>query len=378
MRQLEALDRSRLLTAADRFLLAQLYRGVRDWPKCQAQLLSLAKERKPEPSHLASLVSLLLERDQLDQAEHWLGEFKPADPSQNLAFLDLKCRLLKARKHEAELLALLREYTRAHADQIAAVIDLFERFGHLEDAEQAYRSFVSQNTREPLRVLALARFLARHDRVQEALVLCEAAWKTCPPEPVASASVVILSSGKDVTDKQRQQVESWLEDALKRHSTSVQIRLSLATLRTMQRRYDQTESIYRAVLKASPENVAALNNLAWRLAFQAGKEHEALELVDRAVDIAGSDPTLFDTRAVIYLQLGKTELALEDLHAALAISPEKSVLYFHLARALELAGNTAEAIEAFRKAEQRGLKVETLDPLDQEIFLKVRQKLTQS
>jgi len=376
--ELEALDRSRLLTVADRFLLAQLYRGIRDWPKCQAQLLGLVKERKPEPDHLAYFVSLLLEQGQLDQAEHWLGEFKPADRSQNLAFLDLKSRLLKARNHDPELLALLREHSTGHADQIGAVADLFERYGHLKDAEQAYRSFVAENTKEPLRVLALARFLARHDRVQEALALCEEAWKTCPPEPVAAASMIILSSGKDVTDTQRRQVESWLEDALKRQPSSIQIRLKLAALRTMQRRYDQTESIYRDVLFASLNNVEALNNLAWLLAFQTGKEHEALELINRAIDIAGSNPTLFDTRAVIYLQLGKTDQALEDLHAALAISPEKSVLYFHLARALEMVGNPAQAREALHQAEQRGLKVETMDPLEREIFLKARQKLTQS
>ena len=47
IRALEALDRSRLLSREDRFLLAQLYRGNRDWPKCRDQMLGLVGERKP-------------------------------------------------------------------------------------------------------------------------------------------------------------------------------------------------------------------------------------------------------------------------------------------------------------------------------------------
>ena len=81
-------------------------------------------------------------------------------------------------------------------------------------------------------------------------------------------------------------------------------------------------------MSASPDNLEALNNLAWLLAHRAGKEQEALDLIDRAIAIAGSNPTLCDTRAVIHVQLGKTEPAIRDLRAAMAISPEKSVLYF--------------------------------------------------
>ena len=79
---------------------------------------------------------------------------------------------------------------------------------------------------------------------------------------------------------------------------------------------------------------------------------------------------------MIHVQLGETEPAIRDLRAAMAISPEKSVLYFHLARALESAGDAAQAREALRAAEQRGLRVETVDPLEREVFLRFREKLT--
>src|SRR5262249_39084874 len=157
-----------------------------------------------------------------------------------------------------------------------AVAELLERYGHLRDAERAYRDYVAQDTKEPLRTLVLARFLARQGRVGEALGLCEAAWKACPPEPVAAVCLAVLSSGEDVTDEQRERVGSWLEEALRRQPGSIRIRLALATVRSLQRRHDQIESIYRDVLSASPDNLEALNNLAWLLAHRAGKEREAL------------------------------------------------------------------------------------------------------
>ena len=71
------------------------------------------------------------------------------------------------------------------------------------------------------------------------------------------------------------------------------------------------ETLYREAMGRSPNDIQALNNLAWLLAFQAGKEPEALKHIDRAIAIVGEDPSLLDTRAVIYLNMGKHEQALQ-------------------------------------------------------------------
>lgn len=283
-----------------------------------------------------------------------------------------------ARKQEVDLVALLRGFSISHPDQAGAAAELFECYRRPKEAEEGYRAFVAQNVNEPLRALALAGFLGRQNRVAEALAVCERARQTCPAEPVVATSVAILAAGKNVTDKQRQRVESWLEEALRRQSNSAPIRLSLAKLRNMERRYDQAESIYREVLGSNPNNVEVLNNLSWLLAFETGKEQEALELINQAIEIAGADATLLDTRAVVYLRMGKTDLALQDLRAGVAINSEKAVLYFHLARALQMASNAAEAREAIRQAQERGLKPETMDPRELETFLKIRQELSPS
>jgi len=380
IRTLETLGKTRMLSSEDQFLLAQLYAANRSWPKYMDLMRGLLNERNPAPIRIAHFVSALIDQKDLDQAERWLERFKPAsaDSEQDRVRTELKARLLKVRKRDDELLTLLQSFSKSHPDPARVAAEMFERYGYLKEAEQGYRTFMAQNTKEPIRMLPLARVLGEQNRTQEALDLCEQAWKNCPPEAVAATSVAILSAGKNITDEQRHSVELRLEDALRRLSSSVQVRLSLATLRNMQRRYNQSESIYREVLGGSPNNLEALNNLAWLLAFESGKEREALELINQAIEIAGSDATLLDTRAVVYLRLEKTDLALQDLRAGVAINPEKAVLYFHLARALQMASNPAEAREAFRQAEQLGLKPETVDPRERELFLRVRQELSLS
>jgi cellulose synthase operon protein C len=378
IRALETFSKTGLLSSQDQFLLAKTYQANQDWPRCRVQMLALLHEPRRDLIHLAYFVNLLIDQDDLRQAEQWLSEFKPGDPGQSLVYLDMKARLLKARKRDAELLALLNGYSKDHADQIGPIGNLFERYGYLQEAEQAYRTFAAQNTKEPTRVLALVRLLARQDRVQQALSLCAQAWTTCPPEPVAAASVAILSAEKNITEVQRYQVEAWLEDALERRSSSTQLRLKLATLRNMQQRYDHSESLYRDVWRANPDNVEVLNNLAWLLAFQAGKESEALELVDRAIEIVGSDPTLLDTRAVVSLQSPNPDAALKDLSDALAADSKKLALYFHLARAHPMKKSFAEAGKALRKSEKLGLKEDKIDPFERETYRRLRVELNKS
>ncbi len=50
--------------------------------------------------------------------------------------------------------------------------------------------------------------------------------------------------------------------------------------------WPEAESSYRAALKADPENVIALNNLAWMLARQNRLLDEAEQLIRQAIDLA--------------------------------------------------------------------------------------------
>src|SRR5260370_22550443 len=96
----------------------------------------------------------------------------------------------------------------------------------------------------------------------------------------------------------------------------------------------------------------ALNNLAWLLTVWNCQFGNALSYVQEAIHLAGPRPELLDTRALVYLSTGNIAAAIDDLQAAVKLSP-KGTTYFHLAQAQQKAGNTQEAITNLRKARER-------------------------
>ena len=94
----------------------------------------------------------------------------------------------------------------------------------------------------------------------------------------------------------------------------------------------------------------ALNNLAWMIAIkQEGKGAEALQMLDRAIDVAGPPRPLLDTRAVIHMKMGRSDLAISDLEAAIADNPI-APMYFHLAQAFLMANRRDDAQAALQDA----------------------------
>ena len=67
------------------------------------------------------------------------------------------------------MLALLETCGREVPDQIGLVADLLNRYGFAKEAEEAYKTFVARDPKQPERILALAQFLAGQDRVAEAI-----------------------------------------------------------------------------------------------------------------------------------------------------------------------------------------------------------------
>ncbi len=251
---------------------------------------------------------------------------------------------------------------------------LFDRFGLVKEAEQAYRADVARKPIEAARVLALIEFLARHDRPREALDLCEPEVGTWRPEAVAQASLAIYKA-KSVTEPQRRKVEAWVQEMLQQQPDNVVLNTKLADLRTLQGNYTESEAIYRRSLGANRDNVEALNNLAWQLALREDTPGEALKLVDRALDVAGPNPTLLNTRAVILMQLSQGDLAIKALREAVRSQPDKPTYYFHLARAYQMTKSPSDAREALERSRVLGLTEEIVDPLERGTFRKLSREI---
>ena len=123
------------------------------------------------------------------------------------------------------------------------------------------------------------------------------------------------------------------------------------------------------------DNIEALNNLAFQLALRENSSEEALKLVDRALDIAGPNPILLDTRAVVLMQLNQGDKAIEALHEAVNSRPDKPTYYFHLARAYQMTNAPAEARKALERSKVLGLNEEMIDPLERGTYRKLSHEI---
>ncbi|HBO43295.1 MAG TPA: hypothetical protein DD670_05060, partial [Planctomycetaceae bacterium] len=244
---------------------------------------------------------------------------------------------------------------------------------YLKQAEQYFREFVEK---DPSQSRLLIGFLGEHGDREEALRLAEGAASADSPQPVAISAVALLSRG-DPSPDEVSRVEKILDDAIKRQGEDIPLLLALAELRTIQKRYDDAEQCYRTVLAredAKQYEIIALNNLAVFLALRGQKLDDAKQMIDRAIELAGSAATLLDSRATIHLAKGEWQKSLDDLTLALAEEPT-GIRYFHQGQAYMQGGLKAEAAAAMATADDYGLKVEQLQPLERPAYRQLREAL---
>lgn len=99
---------------------------------------------------------------------------------------------------------------------------------------------------------------------------------------------------------------------------------------------------YRTALETEPNNVIALNNLAYLLANDPKKSDEALTLAQHAKELAPENPVVCDTIGWAYYQKGLYRDALREFQEAVAKEPTAKRKY-HLAMAFFKAGDAGEA-----------------------------------
>jgi tetratricopeptide (TPR) repeat protein len=252
-------------------------------------------------------------------------------------------------------------------DLVVLKAQLFEARDQGDKALDLLRDYVRRKDAKPEDLLLIVFSLSRQKRVSEALDVCEKAWQTCPVVIVSGASVALLREAQNATpatDAQCERVEEHVRAAIQSNPRVSILLVHLADLLDLRRRYQEAEKQYRLALELDKDNIVALNNLAWLLAQRSGKGDEALQWMNHALEIAGPRPELLDTRAIVYLTLKRSDLALADLERASSDTPT-AMHYFHMARAQVLGENAQAAADALREAKKRGLKRKHLHPIEE-------------
>ncbi len=364
---LEGINASQVPIPDDQYVLAQLYEADGDWAAAKSEYEKVLKADPKNNTVALTYARALIRRKDFDGARFWVKKLEDTAP-RTPALLEVQSRLLAATNRGAEAASLARSIVDLQPNQAPGVAALLEEIGEISAAEAMFRQ-VANNPDKPTNPLLLAEFLGRHGHASEALDICDKAWATCPPNVVASVSVLVLYNSQ-ADDSLCKRVIARLEPAIKDHPDEVEYQFGLANVYVLQRRYSEAEAIYRKTAEFAKDNASSLNNLAWLLSIQNSKGAEALKVANESIALAGPRPQILDTRALAYMVLNQADAAIKDLEDAVAVEPSAEI-YVHLARAYWMANRFEDAGKAMKEASTLGLQIEKIHPLERDAYKKL-------
>jgi len=359
---LEGLLQKNTLRAEDQFYLARLQAqqgfDATSWPKTRTLVKSLTAEHPKNSRYLSYAALVHIQQKEMNEAEQFIARLESVERERKttrggFGSVELRAKLLEMRGLGSQAVAMLTEYS-------------------------------EEGDAPPARKLLLAGLQGRLGNYRVAIDLCETVRETPTLFDDANATAVaILRHNKpseaqptkfDHWQRERQRVESSLRDGLAKDPKNVSMRLQLADLMELQAKYDQVEKLCREVLQQEENHLVALNNLAWLLGQKTNQAAEALTLINRAIDKYGPRAELLDTRAIIHLNLGNTEQSVKDLERVVSEAPTPTRM-FHLSRAYEKSRNNASALAHLRQANEMGLTMQQLHPVEQAEYQRVSAEL---
>ena len=126
---------------------------------------------------------------------------------------------------------------------------------------------------------------------------------------------------------------AWLKDNPK----DVSVRRYLGDVAVARKEYAPAEKMYVDVIRIQPNDVLALNNLAW-VTGKLGKDG-AIAYAEKAVSLAPAQPAFMDTLAMLLSEKGDYAKALEWQTKAVAAQPENGAYKLNLAKVHLKGGN---------------------------------------
>ncbi|NLW83825.1 MAG: tetratricopeptide repeat protein [Phycisphaerae bacterium] len=153
---------------------------------------------------------------------------------------------------------------------------------------------------------------------------------------------------------------------LGREPNSPEAVFAMAMLHHMTGQKLESVPYYERTLELQPENVVAINNLAWILSQDKFDHRRALQLADNGLAQAPDYVDLIDTRGTIHFAMEQYDKAAEDFRKAAAAyldsQPQKTVSTFYLAQCLLRLGSNEPARNEFFRARELDDKVGGLTP----------------
>ena len=209
----------------------------------------------------------------------------------------------------------------------------------LDDFEQYLETLLqlAPDTTDVLRLSAIAA--QRAGNTVEALTLAKRAFAASPGTQTLLEKVGYQKLAEQ-SDAAKKSLQAWIAG----HPNDVAARLALANDLQIANDLESAQIQYTAVVTVDPDNVTALNNLAWNLRLE--DPALALEYIRRAAQAAPERAEVLDTLALIEHLNGQHRLAYRNVQRALTTAPDNLSMRYHKAMIEAALGEKQKAITA--------------------------------
>ncbi len=228
------------------------------------------------------------------------------------------------------------------------------------EAQKEFDSLLESAPDDPSPLLAQARLL-KDDQLWSQLNKKVIQWCQNHPEDTRTPITIARDLAATENSQAKKTAEDIIRMILENESDCIEAMSVLAMLLQITGRPAESAKLYQQVIELEPDNVIAINNLAWIMCEEQDKYQQALELAQRGLEIAPDYIDLIDTRGVAYYRLGKFNKAVQDLTRCVKLYPTETpsavASYFHLGRALASLGQKDEAIENLNKTLELNITV---------------------
>jgi tetratricopeptide (TPR) repeat protein len=141
-----------------------------------------------------------------------------------------------------------------------------------------------------------------------------------------------------------------LQDAQSKFPSESSVIFQLASVLEKQRKFSESEALFRQIIAREPEHAAALNYLGYMLADRGEKLDESVGLIRRALELEPDNGSYLDSLGWAYFKIGQLALAEEHLKRAADQMTTNSVVQDHYGDVLARLGRFDQAIAAWNRA----------------------------
>jgi len=263
---------------------------------------------RQDPSNTEALGIALRSKDRgfLEEARAMIESAAAANPADEKLLLS-RSRVLVALELPQTAIPELETYcqTKEGSGSVAAIVtlaDLYRLTGDMDRAKQKIEQ-AEQIDRNSVTVIH-ARFLwliaqKRFDELSQISSAYLSAKEQNPTALMAAASILAASDSMEL----KKEAVKLFEHAATLSPTLKEARLGLASSLYQTGDADRAVTVYQELLRRYPNDIQALNDLAWILQEHKHQYDAALELANRGLILAPDELHLLDTRGAILLNM---------------------------------------------------------------------------